>query len=375
MDRLLSAFGGTPDLIARAPGRVNLIGEHTDYNDGFVLPCAISVETRVAISARRDRQINVIAADYRGARDSFSLDAPIERSAIGWANYVRGMIKVMQDAGHALRGADMAIAGSVPQGAGLSSSASLEVAVGQAFTALCGLDLDATKIALLAQRAECDFVGTKCGIMDQLVCARGAEGHALLIDCRSLEAQPVAIPQGLTIMIVHSGISRGLVDGAYNERRAQCEAVAKHFGVTALRDIDADMLAARRGELDPLSHARARHVITENQRTLDAATALRDHDLEQLGRLMAASHASMQRDFDITTPAIDRLVDILQRAIGTQGGARMTGGGFGGAVVALMPAEIAPSVKATVIAEYQVPDGSAPLIMIETAAKGASIER
>ena len=375
MDRLLSAFGGTPDLIARAPGRVNLIGEHTDYNDGFVLPCAISVETRVAISARRDRQINVIAADYRGARDSFSLDAPIERSAIGWANYLRGMIKVMQDAGHALRGADMAIAGSVPQGAGLSSSASLEVAVGQAFTALCGLDLDATKIALLAQRAECDFVGTKCGIMDQLVCARGAEGHALLIDCRSLEAQPVAIPQGLTIMIVHSGISRGLVDGAYNERRSQCESVAKHFGVKALRDIDADMLAARKGELDPLSYARARHVITENQRTLDAATALRDHDLEQLGRLMAASHASMQRDFDITTPAIDRLVDILQRAIGTQGGARMTGGGFGGAVVALMPAEIAPSVKAAVIAEYQVPDGSAPLIMIETAAKGASIER
>ncbi len=375
MDRLLAAFGGTPDLIARAPGRVNLIGEHTDYNDGFVLPCAIGVETRVAIAARSDRKINLIAADYGGARDSFSLDGPIERSPLGWANYVRGMIKVMQDAGYALRGANIAIAGNVPQGAGLSSSASLEVAVGQAFTALCGLDLDATNIASLAQQAECDFVGTKCGIMDQLVCARGAVGHALLIDCRSLEAQLVAIPDTLTIMIVHSGISRGLVDGAYNERRAQCEAVAAHFGVKALRDIDVDRLAARKTELDSLSHARARHVITENQRTLDAARALRDNDLERLGQLMNASHSSMQRDFDITTPAIDRLVGILQRAIGIEGGARMTGGGFGGAVVALMPREIAPAVKAAVIAEYQVPSGSAPLIMIETAAKGASVER
>lgn len=375
MDRLLRAFGGTPDLIARAPGRVNLIGEHTDYNGGFVLPCAIGVATRVAISARKDRHINVTAADYGGARDSFSLDTPIERSPLGWANYVRGMIKVMQDAGHILCGADIAIAGNVPQGAGLSSSASLEVAVGQAFTALCRLDLEATQIALLAQKAECDFVGTKCGIMDQLVCARGADGHALLIDCRSLETQLVAIPQGLTIMIVHSGISRGLVDGAYNERRAQCEAVAAHFGVTALRDLDVDMLAARKGELDLLSHARARHVITENQRTLDAAYALRGHDLEQLGQLMAASHTSMQRDFDITTPAIDRLVDILQRAIGNQGGARMTGGGFGGAVVALMPAEIAPAVQAAVIVQYQVPSGGAPLIMIESAARGTSIER
>lgn len=375
MDRLLTAFGGTPDLIARAPGRVNLIGEHTDYNGGFVLPCAIGVETRVAIAARKDRQINVTAADYGGARDSFSLDLPIERSPLGWANYVRGMIKVMQDAGYALCGADMAIAGNVPQGAGLSSSASLEVAVGQAFAALCGLDLGATSIALLAQQAECDFVGTKCGIMDQLVSARGVEGHALLIDCRSLEAEPVPIPQGLTIMIVHSGITRGLVDGAYNERRAQCEAVAKHFGVTALRDLDVNMLAARRDELDPTSHARARHVITENQRTLDAAYALRGHDLEQLGQLMAASHTSMQRDFDITTPAIDQLVDILQRAIGTQGGARMTGGGFGGAVVALMPAEIAAAVQAAVIAGYKAPSGGAPLIMIETAASGASIER
>jgi galactokinase len=375
VDRLTTALGGTPDLIARAPGRVNLIGEHTDYNDGFVLPCAIGVETRVAIRARKDGQINLIAADYEGAQDSFSLDTPIVHSPSGWANYVRGMIKVMQDAGHQLTGADIAIAGTVPQGAGLSSSASLEVAVGQAFTALCGFDLDATEIALLAQKAECDFVGTKCGIMDQLVSARGKAGHALLIDCRTLEAQPVPIPETLTIMIVHSGITRGLVDGAYNERRAQCEAVAAHFGVRALRDLDVGMLEGRRAELDPLSYARARHVITENQRTLDAAQALQAHDLKHLGALMAASHASMRDDFDITLPAIDHLVDLIQRAIGDHGGARMTGGGFGGAAVALMPASNVSAVKAAVTAGYKAPNGGPPVIMIETAAMGASHQR
>jgi galactokinase len=366
------AFGCAPDVIARAPGRVNLIGEHTDYNDGFVLPAAIGVETLVAIRRRGDDQINLVAADFDHQQDRFTLSDRIDKSPLGWANYARGMIQSLIDAGFALCGADIAIAGNVPQGAGLSSSASFEVAVGQAFKTLCGLDgLDSTMLARVAQRAECDFVGTKCGIMDQLVSARGAAGHALLIDCRSLETQAVPVPETLVIMIVHSGITRGLVDGAYNERRAQCEAAAAHFGVVALRDLDEDALMIGGRALDPVTFARARHVVTENARTVAAAAALRADDLAALGRLMAQSHASMRDDFDITLPAIDQLVAILQRSIGSDGGARMTGGGFGGAVVALMHRAKLAEVAAAVSSQYRTPAGVAPQIMIETAQAGA----
>jgi galactokinase len=368
------AFGCAPDVIARAPGRVNLIGEHTDYNDGFVLPAAIGVETLVAIRRRGDDQINLVAADFDHQQDRFTLSDRIDKSPLGWANFARGMIQSLIDARFALCGADIAIAGNVPKGAGLSSSASLEVAVGQAFKLICGLDaLDATVLARIAQRAECDFVGTKCGIMDQLVSARGAAGHALLIDCRSLETQAVPVPETLAIMIVHSGITRGLVDGAYNERRAQCEAAAVHFGVAALRDLDEDALMIGGRGLDPVAFARARHVVTENARTLAAATALNGGDLERLGRLMADSHISMRDDFDITLPAIDHLVTILQQAIGAEGGARMTGGGFGGAVVALLPRVTLAEVTAKVNREYRTPAGDAPLIMTETAQAGAGI--
>lgn len=369
-----SAFGHIPDVIARAPGRVNLIGEHTDYNDGFVLPAAIGVETLVAIRRRTDQQIRIVAADFDGEQDRFTLGSTIEKSPLGWANYARGMIQSLIEADFTLGGADIAIAGSIPKGAGLSSSASLEVAVGHAFKMMCGLDaLAPTHLARIAQRAECDFVGTKCGIMDQLVSARGAAGHALLIDCRSLETQSVPMPDEISIMIVHSGISRGLVDGAYNERRAQCEAAAVHFGVAALRDLDEDVLKIGGRGLDPVAFARARHVVTENARTLAAATALHSGDLETLGRLMADSHISMRDDFEITMPAIDHLVTILHHAIGTEGGARMTGGGFGGAVVALLPRAKLAEVTAKVNREYRTPTGDAPLIMLETAQAGASI--
>lgn len=363
-------FGQRPALVVRAPGRVNLIGEHTDYNDGFVLPCAIGPSTMVAIGGRGDRQVHVLATDFGDATDKFDLDG-ISHGEQGWANYVRGMIDALQKEGFELQGANIAIAGNVPKGAGLSSSASLEVAVGQAMLALTGTDIDRTRLAQIAQAAECDFVGTKCGIMDQLISAQGKAGHALLIDCRTLSLSDAPVPADLAIMIVHSGVSRGLVEGHYNERRRQCETAANAMGVAALRDADLDMLTT--AKLDPVTHNRARHVISENQRTTEAASALEKGDLERLGILMAESHQSMRDDFEITVPAIDRLVDILQKAIGSEGGARMTGGGFGGACVAVLPASRVAEVRAAVERNYQTPDGNMPVIMVETAGPGVSL--
>lgn len=363
-------FGTNAAHVIRAPGRVNLIGEHTDYNDGFVLPCAIGPSTMVAIGGRGDGQVHVVATDFGDATDMFDLK-DIRSSEQGWANYVRGMVDAVQKAGFQLQGANLAIAGNIPKGAGLSSSASLEVAVGRAMLALCGTDIDRTRLAQIAQVAECDFVGTKCGIMDQLISAQGKAGHALLIDCRSLGLTDAPVPADLAIMIVHSGVTRGLVEGHYNERRRQCEAAAKAMGVSALRDADMEMLNA--AGLDPVTHNRARHVIGENRRTVEAAAALEKGDLQRLGILMAESHQSMRDDFEITVPAIDRLVDVLQNAIGTEGGARMTGGGFGGACVALMPVSRVSDVRAAVERGYQTPDGKIAEIMVETAGPGVSL--
>ena len=376
LDRVTNSFaerfGHAPDLVVRAPGRVNLIGEHTDYNDGFVLPCAIGPANMVAIGKHDDDRVDVVAADFDNARDSFALIPPPERNlSQPWADYVRGTLFALQNDDHALSGAKIAIAGNLPKGAGLSSSAALAVAVGKANLALNGIDIDNRRLAQIAQKAECDFVGTQCGIMDQLISAQGKADHALLIDCRSLEVTDILIPDDVAIMIVHSGVTRGLVDGHYNERRRQCEAAAAAMGVSALRDADLDNLAA--AVLDAVTTARARHVITENQRTLDAADALAKNDLAALGMLMAQSHASMRDDFEITIPAIDDLVALLQNAIGDQGGARMTGGGFGGAAVAIMPRARVADMQASIKAAYKTPNGDAPLIMIERPGPGVAI--
>lgn len=368
------SFGGTPDLVARAPGRVNLIGEHTDYNDGFVLPAAIGGQTLVAARRSDARQIEVVACDFARERDSFPLDTSMAHNPrLRWADYVRGMVSAMERAGHRLSGAQLAIAGDVPRGAGLSSSASIAVAIGLALGTLSGLEIDPTALARMAQSAESDFVGTHVGIMDQLISARGKADHALLIDCRTLDCRPVRIPDGTSVLIVHSGIERGLVEGEYNSRRRQCESAARALGVPALRDADMAMLAAARDRMDEETWRRARHVITENDRTRAAATALERNDLETLGALMAASHASMRDDFEITLPPIDALVALLQTAIGTTGGARMTGGGFGGAVVAILPEEKLNSVRRKIVDGYHTPSGEIPLILVEKASDGASL--
>ncbi|MFS2216249.1 galactokinase [Telluria sp. Tellsp104] len=368
-----TAFGAAPTLFVQAPGRVNLIGEHTDYNDGLVLPCAIDYRTAIAAKPRGDRKVRVVAADYGDALDEYDLDAPIGRvDQPMWANYVRGVVEQFVKRGLPMQGMDMAIAGDVPQGAGLSSSASLSVAVGRLFATLPGFEaLSPIDIALIAQASENDFVGTKCGNMDQISSACGVEGHALMIDCRSLEVKPVPVPDNAAIMIFNSNVTRGLVDSAYNVRREQCEAAARHFGIPALRDLDLATLEARAGELDPVVLRRARHVVTEDDRVLAAADALQAGDLERLGELMAASHASMRDDFEITVPAIDNLVEIVKNVIGTQGGVRMTGGGFGGCVVAVVPHSLVDASRAAVEREYRSPDGKPATIYVCKPAAGA----
>ena len=370
-----AAFGHAPTLLVRAPGRVNLIGEHTDYNDGFVLPCAIDRATTVAIGPARGATTTIVAADYGGACDSFTIDAPIaHRPELAWADHGRAIHAAFRARGLALPTTEIVIGGTVPQGAGLSSSASLGVALAKALAVIGGHDgLTTTDLALIAQSAENDFVGVACGIMDQLASARSVAGHALLIDCRSLATTPIALPPDVAVVIVHSGIERGLVGSAYNERRQQCEAAARHYGVAALRDLDETVLVAGAGHLDPVAFRRARHVVTENARTLAAADALTSGDLGRLGALFAASHASMRDDFEITLPAIDRLVAIAAQATGGSGGARMTGGGFGGCIVAVTTHGRAADVVAAVQAEYRTPAGTVPLVFEITAADGVSV--
>lgn len=336
-----AAYGEAPARLSYAPGRVNLIGEHTDYNDGFVFPCAIDRGTAVAFGSASDAMIDVVSADY-GEADRFDPAAPFE-AAPGWRTHVRAVAGVFRARGIAIGGMRIAIAGDVPQGAGLSSSASLGVALGATFDIEGALP--PTDLALIAQAAENDFVGCACGIMDQLISARGEAGAALLIDCRSLEARSVPLPADVAVLIVHSGITRGLVDSAYNERRAACEAVAAHFGIGALRDLDAATLAAGEAALDPVAFRRARHVVTENARTLAMPAVLAASDWTRIGALMAESHASMRDDFEITMPEIDQLAATLSAATGGVGGARMTGGGFGGCVVALTRQDRLPALR------------------------------
>jgi galactokinase len=370
-----ATFGATASIRVQAPGRVNLIGEHTDYNDGLVLPCAIDFGTAIVARRREDRMVHVIAADYGAAVDTYSLDAPIARlDSPMWANYVRGVVDDVVKRGLPVCGMDMVIAGDVPQGAGLSSSASLSVAVCTLFATLPGFaHLSPVDLALIAQRAENDFVGTQCGNMDQISSAAGVAGHALMIDCRSLAVTPVPMPANAAIMIFNSQVVRGLVDSEYNTRRAQCEAAARHFGVPALRDVDLAMLAARGAELDPVVLRRARHIVTDSARVADAAVALAAGDLARMGELMAASHASMRDDFEITVPAVDELVAIVKDAIGTAGGVRMTGGGFGGCVVALVPHALVDATRAAVAQHYRAPNGEQAAVYVCSAAAGAGV--
>lgn len=365
-------FQHSAAYVFRAPGRVNLIGEHTDYNDGFVLPCAINYDTVVVASKRDDKLVRVLALDYGMQLDEFSLTAPIAKhSQWQWANYVRGVANSLLQQGYNLQGCDLAIGGNVPQGVGLSSSASLEVALGLTYCTVAGITISPRDNALNGQHAENHFVGCNCGIMDQLISACGQQGQALLIDCRSLTTQSVPLPAGMAVMIINSNVKRGLVDSEYNTRRAQCEQAAAAFGVKALRDVSWQAFLAGQSKLEPLVAKRARHVVSENERTEQAALALAQNDIATLSRLMAQSHQSMRDDFEITVPPIDELVAMISCLIGTNGGVRMTGGGFGGCVVALVPQAMVEAVKATVAAEYPAKAGLVADVFVCTPSQGA----
>ena len=344
-----------------APGRVNLIGEFTDYNDGFVLPCALPVGTAVAIAPRTDGEIVVVSRDgSRPLQDRFRIDQPVVPAESGfWGNYLRGVVAAMHEAGVAPGGADLAIVGNVPQGAGLSSSASLSVAAARALSLLPATNgresagspsVDGPTLARWAQWSEHHFAGCQCGIMDQMAAATTRPGEAILLDCRSLELRQVALPADAAVLVAHSGVKRKLVAGEYNQRRSECESAAAKCGVRSLRDLPLPNLLAARTSLTDAEFRRARHVLTENTRVLEAAAALAVGDLAALGRQLRASHASLRDDFEVTIPQVDELVgfldELIERHCGHRGGARMTGGGFGGCVMAVFESAALPALEA-----------------------------
>ena len=363
-------FGTPPAYVVRAPGRVNLIGEHTDYNDGFVLPMAIDRAIWIALRPRDDDEVHARALDFDEAT-SFALDG-LERSDAGWAEYLKGVAWSLQEVGHGLRGWEGVFAGDVPRGAGLSSSAALELATARAFAAVSDVRWEPKRMARLCQRAENDWVGMRCGIMDQMISAAGRADHALLIDCRSLETEAVPLPPGTVLVVLDTTTRRGLVDSVYNQRRARCEAAAEALGVQALRDVSVEQLEAHAVALDEITHRRARHVVTENARTLRAVGAMRRGDAAGVGRLMDASHESLRDDFEVSSRELDAMV-ACARGEGSCYGARMTGAGFGGCAVALVDAEAAGAFAEAVAVCYEEATGIAPNVHVCRATEGAQV--
>ena len=353
-----------------------MIGEHTDYNDGFVMPVAIDRFTTVALAPRDDRRLAVRSAAYPDAA-TIDLDHPGGGPTGAWSDYVRGVAAVLERDGFRLRGADLTIASDVPIGAGLSSSAALEVAAGYALLDHAGHAIDRTALARACQQAEHEFAGTRCGVMDQFIACHGRAGHALMLDTRSLETAWLPLPREVAVVVCHSMTKHALAlatDG-YNARRADCETGVRTLatrlpGIRALRDVTPEALDTNRDALSERVFRRCRHVVTENARVLAAAAALRTGDVDAVGGLMRASHESMRDDFEISTPELDAMVEIAARTEGTIG-ARLTGGGFGGCTVNLVRAARAASFVAAVGTEYQAATGRVPEIYTFVAADGA----
>ena len=367
-------YENDPTAIVRAPGRVNLIGEHTDYNEGYVLPMAIDRAVWIALQPRTGDNVQVYSLDFDEAV-TFSLDAVRHLGANSgehWGEYLKGTAWAMQERGYTLRGWEGVMAGDIPMGAGLSSSAALEVATARALAHVAGIPSDPATMALIAQRAENRWVGIQCGVMDQMISAAGEADHALLIDCRSLQTEPVPLPPGTVCVIMDTSTRRGLVDSAYNERRRQCEAAAAHFSVSFLRDVTLDAFIEQADMLDAVTRRRARHVITENARTLQAAKVMRMGDAESLGRLMNASHASLRDDFQVSSRELDAMVSLAQQHAACYG-ARMTGAGFGGCAVALVDAARCTAFAEEVGQAYEAETRLMPAVYISTAAAGASV--
>ena len=355
-------FGYAPAMTVQAPGRVNLIGEHTDYNDGFVLPCAIDYQTVISCAKRDDRKVRVIAADYDNQQDEFSLDAPFEsHPTMMWSNYVRGVLKYLQIRNPNFGGADLVISGNVPQGAGLSSSASLEVAVGQAFQALYDLPLDGVQLALNGQEAENKFVGCNCGIMDQFASVFGKKGNLIRLDCRSLEYAYFPFdPKGYKLVLLDSRVKHELVGSPYNDRRASCERVAKMLGQEFLRGATMEQLDAIKDKISEEDYKRARYVIGEEKRVLDVCEALEKGDYETVGERMYETHWGMSKDYEVSCEELDFLATVAKECGVT--GSRIMGGGFGGCTINLVKDELYDNFIATAKKRFNEKYGHEPKV-------------
>jgi galactokinase len=348
---------GRSPTVSRAPGRVNLIGEHTDYNDGFVMPAALEFATLTAASQRHDRRLRVYSMIMDETRE-FDLDSPPLGPTGYWSDYIVGVALMLERSGRTLVGADLIVWSDVPIGAGLSSSAALEVSCAHALLTESGLPFDPIEIAQLCQRAENDFVGMRCGVMDQYISCCGVAGNALLIDCRSLESRNVAIAPNLRLLIADSRVRHQHAGGEYNLRREACEEgvklLSRYLGpIQALRDVTPKQLEAKRRKLPELIYRRCRHIVTENARVLEAERALGSGDLVACGRAMNASHISMRDDFEITCPEVDMLAGLAQTVKGVYG-SRMTGGGFGGCTISLIEAFAVDKASQILIDGYRI---------------------
>ena len=353
----------------RAPGRVNLIGEHTDYNDGFVMPVAIDLSTWVHVTPLEARKLQIHSENFN---EEVEID-PGDQNLVArghWSDYPIGVAVILERAGHRLRGAKLRIRGEVPIGSGLSSSAAIEVATACALIANSGLKIDEREIALLCQRAENEFVGARVGIMDQFVSLFGRAHRALLLDCRSLDFKLLPVPDNVRLIICNTMVKHELASSAYNERREMCEAGANHLNVTALRDATLEQLEQHRHGLPEVVYRRCRHVITENARVMAAGEALEQGDLHRFGKLMAESHVSLRDDYEVSSEELDLMVELAQPVEGVSG-ARMTGGGFGGCTVNLVRTENVEEFRRRVAEGYERVTTIKPEIYITTAANGA----
>lgn len=364
---------GEECLLYRAPGRINLIGEHTDYNDGFVMPAAIHFYCWVAICPARGRTVDVFSTNFNERR-SFDLDRP--QPLRDWSDYVQGVALMLQRSGLNLQGAKILVSSDVPIGSGLSSSAALEVAAALALLGQQNTSYDRNQLALACQRAENEFVGALCGIMDQFIACHGKAGRLLLLDCRSLEYRLLPVPQDVRLVICNTMVRHAIAAGEYNVRRSQCEEAVKLLsrtrpGISALRDATLEDLEEQGDSLAPEIQKRCRHVISENQRVAAAATCLEGGDLEGFGKLMAASHESLRCDYEVSCPELDLMVNLAQQIEGVYG-ARMTGGGFGGCTINLVASEAAADFQKEIASKYQAQTGMVPEIYVSTASEGAS---
>jgi galactokinase len=369
-------FGAPPEVVVRAPGRVNLIGEHTDYNEGFVLPAAIDRMITYAGRCRTDRRVRVYSSDFQASAD-FDLDDIQKDCQNTWSNYLRGVSKFLEADGHRLTGADMVFGGDVPREAGLSSSAAVEVGAAAFWNRLQGLGLDPVYVVKLARRAENQFVGVPCGIMDQFISALGRRDHALFLDCRDLTYRHVPLRAGVKIVVCNSGVKRALAQSEYEVRLEQCRAAVEKIAATgppvkSLRDVRFLDLVAARGAMDDVLWRRAHHVVSENQRVLEAVMVLESGDLERFGELMNESHESLRDDYEVSCKELDTLVELARRQPGVLG-ARMTGAGFGGCTVNLVRAEAAENFARAVTRGYETALGLQAEVYVCQASDGALV--